>query len=144
MTEEEELKQNTEIQKARQTFKEINDYLHELIVRMEFTSKRSFEAWIIYMVAWFIWVISGFFAVDLNNIFTMIFFFALVYQFYRSNELAHANAEFRGAVKILRIVGMLPPPADPVQNKVHFWEEGKELVRAWMNKKQKVQGEVYA
>lgn len=144
MTEEEELKKNTELQKIKQTYDEMNAYLDELTARILYTMRRDFEAWVIYIIVWMTWVAVGFFAPSLDQLFNMFFLFALVYQFYRTNERVSASAEFRGAIKTLRIMGMIPPRADPVQNKKHFWVEGKELVKAWMNKKQKVQGEVYA
>lgn len=144
MTESEELKKNTEIQRTEQIYKEMNEYLDDLTARILYTMKRDFEAWVIYIVVWLSWVAIGFFMPSLDQMFNLFFLFALVYQFYRTNERISASAEFRGAIKTLRIMGMIPPRADPVENKKHFWEEGKELVRAWMTKKEKVRGEAYA
>lgn len=144
MTEEEQLKKNTEIQRIDQVYKELNEYVDELSARIVYTMKRDLEAWFIYLVTWVIWVSSNFWAPDLNNVFNMLFFLALIYQFYRTNERIAAGAEFRGAIKTLRLLGMIPPRGERNENKRHFWEEGKEMVKTWMKKKEKVQGEAFA
>lgn len=144
MTEEEQLKKNTEQQKAEQLYKEVNAYVDELSERILYTMRRDLEAWFIYLAAWVIWVSSNFWAPGLENTFNMIFFVALIYQFYRTNERIAASAEFRGAIKMLRLLGMIPPRGERNANKVHFWVEGKEMIKAWMTKKEKVQKEAFA
>lgn len=144
MTEEDQLKQNTDHQRAEQEFKEIQDYLHSLVIDMEIAAKKSQWSSIIYIAAWLAWVIIPIFIKQLEGLFMIGFIAAMAYDFFRNAQRIRAHSEFKGAVKILRILGMLPPPGDKAENKSHFWEEGVAIVKGWFTKKEKAKKEAYA
>lgn len=144
MTESEELKKNTEHQKAMQQMQAISAYLDTLLEEIDRTSKRAADSNIIYLVVWLCWVAVGFFAQWADNMFQLFFVAALCYDFYRSIQRARAFAEFRGAVKILELLGMIPPRGERDESKSKFWEEGVAIVKGWFTKKETAKKEAYA
>lgn len=59
---------------------------------------------------------------------------------------ARARGEFYGAIRILEILGMLPPSKNgtPERKKRRAWAPGIDMVKSWFTQKQKVQKEAYA
>ena len=74
-----------------------------------------------------------------------MFIIALIYTTYTTNRRMAKYAEFIGAIKILRILGMLPPISGEQESKKRdVWSEGKELVRSWTRRKETARKEVFA
>lgn len=144
ITEEEQLKKNTEHQKAMQQMQAISAYLDSLMTKIEETSKRAADANIIYVVVWVCWLVAGFFGRWADDMFQLFFVAALCYDFYRTILRARAYAEFRGAVKMLELLGMIPPPGERDEGKSKFWEEGVAIVKGWFTKKEAAKKEAYA
>lgn len=147
MTETDDLKQKAAESKARQQVESVGAYLNSLSREIDSCIIREQDAWIIYMIAWGAWMIAGFITGnDGGQVMELIFFISLVYQSYRHTRTRRAFGEFAGAIKVLELLGMVPPrpPKGERESKKRVWSEGIDIVRGWAAKKQKAQEEAYA
>lgn len=145
MSEMEELKKNTEMAKVAQQFTELSQYIEKLGGAIDEALRRRKTSSRIYILTWLAWVIAGLFNHLLGDLFESVFILALIYDAYRFAILRSAFGEFRGAMEVLRILGMLPPRPDPREKKKRaIFSEGIEMVKRWASSKKKAQEEVYA
>lgn len=144
MTESEEMKNTSDDSRAVQQIEDISKYLDVLIIRMDSYMKRGRSADIIYFLAWITWVIGGVLIPESDKALMLMWVFSLMYQSFWSTKLHGVFKEFDGALKILEILGMVPPKGHRETRKRSAWARGAELVKEWTEKKQKVQKEAYA
>ncbi len=124
---------------------EVGAYLDGLIVEIEKREKRENDARQIYLVAWIAWTTCGFIAHEWIQLFEIFFFFALVYSFMRSALKISAVSEFCGAVKILELLGLIPPAdRDRYRKEIRKWNVGIDMVKRWVMSKKEAQEKVYA
>lgn len=144
MSEMDDLKRETEASKVRATYAELQKYLDEVILEIEAAQKKYRVSSIIYLIAWALWVASSFAPEVLHTLATTLFIFALIYDQFRLARKIDAQAEFRGAMRILRILGYVPPRDEPgVKNKKKVLSQFREMVMDWATKKQKARDAVY-
>lgn len=145
MSEEEELKANAARAKSVQTVKEVSTYLDNLSATIDLASRRHRDSSIIYGVAWIAWVAGGFFTdMDGRYLLVMIFMFAMIYDQYRFQQLRRAYGEFFGAIKILQILGMIPPDREDGETKKReYVSEFFDMVKGWATKKKEAQEKVF-
>lgn len=139
MTESEELKQNAERQRVLDQFKAVNTYLDSLAVQILDHTKKSDRAWLIYLVVGATWILAGIWNPTAGDIGNVAFLLSLMYAYYRSVLLIGAYAEFKGAIKILELLGMIPP-SDEGEREVKrapFWAKGRAIVKKWKIQKAK-------
>lgn len=144
MTESEQLKKNTDEQKAKQVVDELGAYLDLLGYNLKRSIKRHMVSSVIYLIAWMGWILGGFFFWG-NWIFTPIFIVALINDQVCFAMMQKAQGEFRGCIETLRILGYIDPNAGKGESSKEkgVWEKGAEIVRGWMTKKEKSQSEVF-
>lgn len=145
MTESEELKQSAEHQRVIDQFKAVNSYLDKLGAQILDHSKQSDRAWLIYMVVGAAWILAGIWNPTAGDIGNVGFLLSLMYAYYRSSLLIGAYAEFKGAIKMLELLGMIPPfdEGDREVKRAPFWAKGRAIVKKWATQKAKAK-EVYA
>ncbi len=146
MSESEDLKASAERMRQKEKVEAISKYLDTLIDHVEVAFKKERDAFIIYMIVWAAWVVVGFFNRTASDLFEMFFIIALIYSSTRTAIRAKVHGEFKGCVKTLKILGMIPPLESPgdTENKKAVWSEGLDIVKGWMKKKEKAQDEAYA
>lgn len=146
MSESEDLKKSAERIKSQETLDAMSKYLDKVIARVDETMAREKDSMIIYWIVWACWITVGYFSKTGNSLFEMFFIFALIYNALRQSLRARAFGEFKGCVKTLEILGMIPPigPRGDREKKKQVWSEGIEIVKGWLKKKEKVQDEAYA
>jgi len=144
MTESEELQQKARLQKAHQQVEAVSRYLDELTENIvEAGEKRKWSVRI-YFVIWLAWIIVPIFYHDLNGLFTIFFFFGLVYDSLCFTREMSALSEFKGAIKMLELLGYIEPRGGSRSTKKRFWEKGVEMVKSWTEKKKKLQDKAFA
>ncbi len=145
MSENDELKKAANAQRAHEQVNEIATYLDSLTVEIEAGFKKQWAAEVIYLVAWFAWIMCAIFAPAFVLIFQIIFIGALSYSWIRLAQIKRSLGEFYGALKILEILGMIGPDhGDRHKRKRHVWSEGADMVKSWFVSKKKAQEEVFA
>ncbi len=146
MSESEDLKASAERTKSLDKVRAMSEYLDRLTDRIDKAFARERDSMIIYWIVWFCWIAAGFISKEVNSLFELFFIGALIYSGLRTTERARAVGEFRGAIKTLEILGMIPPKGsgEREEKKKHFWEEGIDMVKSWSKKKAEKQEEAYA
>jgi hypothetical protein len=144
MSEMEQLKQEADKQKIIQRYKELDAYIDKLSDDIDRCMKRQHDAWIVYFVAWFSWMIVGFFDKGQNYNFLMIFMFALIYTSYRQAKLSRAFGRFFGAMEVLEIMGFIDKIDRGGKKKRKIVNEFSEMVTGWFKQKKEAQDKVYA
>ncbi len=145
MTESEELKNNALLEEAKTKVAALGSYLDELTAKILVAEKAHKRSSRIYIVIWLIWVGLGFFSAGLSHLFTAFFIIALIYDQYCFSRMIGTLAEFQGAIKVLEILGYIPPRGDGERSsKKHLWEVGVEMVNKWKAKKKELQDKVFA
>lgn len=139
-------KKNAEIQRVRQQIKDVGDYLDGLVVKILEAEKQNNIAWLIYAVVCVTWIFAAIWGPVLEEVGHLCFFVAIMYAYYRQSRLAEVKGEFRGGLKVLELLGMIPPLDGDSQREAKrapFWAKGKEMVQSWAKQKEKAR-EVYA
>lgn len=145
MTEQEQLEQNTHHQKIRQQMSDVSAYLDRLTAGIDLAFKKEKDAFIIQMFVWVAWVAVGFFSPAGNALFSLFFMMSIFYVSHRSVQRSRLFGEFKGAIKMLELLGMIPPMGSGSESKKkRLWSEGADMVRGWFKKKEKAQDEAYA
>lgn len=141
----EQLKKETEKQYTIQRFKALNELIDRLSADIDECIKRTHDAWIVYFVAWFSWMIVGFFDKGANYLFLMIFMFALIYSGYRHSKLSRAFGKFFGVMEALEAMGFLDKDDHRGKKKKRkVLEEFTQMVTGWFKQKKEAQDKVYA
>jgi len=135
MSEEERLRENAERQLANQRIEELNAYMVRLMANVDRTRSKLLRGTCVYLAAW----VTTMFLVYAFPVFIV----ALLYNVHLVIEGAKAVAEARGAVEVLKILGMVPPPGGAGRRRRRFWEAGIEMVKGWFREKQEAREEVY-
>lgn len=146
MTEMEELKQNAEQAKVKQTLDGISAYMDQLVEECDIALKKSLRADSLLMLTF-----AGYFAVltiavfaDLDpmirrlhtELMFMVELVALFRQFYFTKVWREKEGEWTGFCNTLRILGMLPPRGEKgIKNKKKLWSEGIAMVKRWAEEK---------
>lgn len=145
MTEMEELENNAKLSKWKQTVGEASAYLDRLTDAIDVARRQHNWSFGIYIVVWLSWVAAGFWSPEIDHAMETVFLFALIYDGFRFARLQAATAEFLGAIRMLKILGMIPPDRDEGEKKKRrTMSEFFDMVKGWAIKKQKAQEEVYA
>lgn len=144
MTESEDLKASAERMRQKEKVAEMEKYIDILIARVETTLKRDRDAIILYTIIWACWVLSSILVPAFSTLFETFFICGLIYSGVRTAQRARAFGEFRGCIKTLEILGMIPPisPKGDTENKKQVWSEGADIVKGWFTKKKKMQDKV--
>lgn len=147
MTEHEELKKNAEMSRLKQRDKELNDYMDLLHTNIQRELKKTRDSLGILLGAWAAMIVSDFVG---NGYIQLGFFFiylcALAWMLYRDRKAVQAVSELKGALKILRILGLIDYDWDSLgsRRKRKTLMDLVEVVKSWAVKKQKAQEEVYS
>ncbi len=136
MSEEEQLAENAEAQRGQQRIDELNAYLVRLMANVDRTKAKLLGAMVAYAVA---------FAATLVTLYAFpVFMIAFLYNVYRVIEGHKALSEARGAVEVLKILGMVPPDRPRGGKRRRFWEAGYDMVRRWVAEKRAAREKAYA
>lgn len=132
--------------KSLQQMKDITEYLNRVADHIEECRKGYDGSMLIFTVAWIAWVASDYVEHGaFTNIFLIIYLLAVLYNNLRYTWLCSAKAEFSGAIKILEILGMIPPrPPRGEKKKRRMWSEMVDVVKGWATRKKEAQEKVYA
>lgn len=146
MSEHEDLQKAVKESKGRTQMERISNYLDDLMARIDSCHERERSSWIIYAVAWGSWVLSAFFNENHGStLMGMVFIVALMYQSTCTTITRRALGEFIGAIKILEILGMIPPMSGGNnRRKRSVWNDGIDMVKMWAAHKKQVQEKVYS
>ncbi len=146
MSESEDLKASADRIRSQEKVAAMSAYIDILISRSEEAVKRDRDAFIIYNIVWICWVLSNVLNTGFGSLFEIFFVMALIYSSLRQVIRARANGEFKGCIKTLEILGMIPPidPPGDTENKKQVWSEGVDIVKGWFKKKEKAQEDAYA
>ncbi len=141
-----DLKVEAQRQATSQRIQEVGDYLEKLSADIDVMFKRREDAHRIYLMAWFSWTTVVFTRIPfVDDLFMIIFILTLVYDFYRTLIVTRAVGEYIGAIKVLEILGFIPPDQnDGIQKKIRVWSEMTETVKGWFTSKKTAQEKVYA
>ncbi len=145
MSEQEELQKGRNESKTRSIIEGVSKYLDTLSAEIDECFTREWSAWIIYFVAWFGWAMSSF--LDFppgHSVMQMIFIISIFYEAYRRAITARKVGEFVGALKMLELLGMIPPTGGNRRRQRKIWSEGVDIVKGWFTRKKEVQEKVYA
>ncbi len=146
MSEMDELKKAALDSKNRAQVDAIGEYLDSLMAEIDDARKKEKYAWIMYSILWLVWVGTGFIHNGIVQEVGMVgFFFGLITTSITGMRVRSAYGEFLGAVRILEMLGMIPPSSGSRETKKkRFWTPGIDMVKSWFTKKEKAQKEAYA
>jgi hypothetical protein len=146
MTEQEELKKGVLESKFRQQVEALGEYLDELTDAINLAQNKYRISSVIYLIVAVIWIVSGVVFDDSAHAwFTLAFIAVLIYDNFRFVELMKARSEFRGCIKTLEILGMIPPSKpDGEKKKRKILSEFRDMVKGWAIKKKEAQDKVFA
>lgn len=156
MSETDDLKLETQKQAMMQKMDSISQYLDMLIKKSSDTFYWSMRADALEFFSF-----SGYTAIafacslthtskDMTDLYLNLAWLVVLTAIFRgwnlNREWAKAEAEWKGAITILNLLGMVPPPPDRTRDKkkVGVWSEGIDMVKGWATKKQAAQEKVYA
>lgn len=146
MTEKEQLEQGMLESKFRQQVKALGEYLDELTDAIDLAQKKYRVSSVIYLIVALVWIGSGVvFDDSVHEWFTLAYIAALIYDHFRFTKLMKAHSEFRGCIKTLEILGMIPPSKpDGEKKKRKILSEFRDMVKGWAIKKKEAQDKVFA
>lgn len=145
MSETDDLKKGAEDSKIRQTYQAINDYMDSLMEKITEAKKKRKVSSVIYHIAWLVWMVTLFFSDTVTYYGLLLFTFALMYDSFRFTKETNAYSEFLGAIKILEILGYIPPrPPNGEKKKRKIFSEFRDMVKGWAIKKKEAQDKVFA
>lgn len=147
MTEHEELKKNADESFLKQRNTELNAYMDLLHDNIGLALKKTKESLVILMVVWVALMASSFSGIGfLHTIVFVSYILAFAHVIYRDRKAVQAVTELKGALKILRILGLIDYDWDSLgsRRKRRTLMELVDVVKGWAVKKQKAQEEVYA
>jgi hypothetical protein len=145
MSEREDLEHSALLEKTRQTVERVSTYLDELTANIEEAKRKQEWSRRIYFAAWVVWILLPIWYPNLYSIFTILFFFALIYDSVVFSQVVGAYKEFFGAIKMLELLGYFEPrDRGNTQRKKRFWEKGIEIVRGWATKKKELQDKAFS
>lgn len=145
MSESEDLKKNADISRATQQVDALRKYLQFLNARISETRSRQKSSFKIWALAWLAWVVGGAFNPGMNYVLLIMFMLTWFYDSFRLTQLMKAYAEYRGAIRVLEILGHLKVDEDQGDRKKRkIFEEGVSMVKRWFSEKKAVQEKAYA
>lgn len=136
----------TEEEKKRK-FDDVIDYM-DLVSRTISKREKAYTiSGLIFLVAWGAWIVSSLAHSTLNGMFLLTLFLALIYDQFCFIRMSRAQAEFRGGVEVLRLLGVLEEGDEDGDARGairRFWSEGATIVKGWFAKKGAARKEAYA
>jgi hypothetical protein len=147
MTEMEQLKQNADDALKQQRITALNDYLDVLSKRIDECLKKDRDSWYVFLLCWLMWMAMSFVPVlkPLEPIGLLFYFGGWAYTGWHGRNLSRAFGEFRGAIKVLEILGFIQPhDHDGDRKRRRVWSEGADIVKGWFTSKKKAQDAAYA
>lgn len=147
MTESEQLKQNAEKEWLKQRNQELTAYMDGLHDKIRVAIKNMQNAIIVLIVAWMAMMIAGFSGVGwLHAVCFIAYLVAVGYMIWRDRQGAQAVAEFKGALNVLRILGLIDYDLDSLgsRHRRKVLSELVDMVKRWTTKKKEAQEKVYA
>lgn len=155
MSEMEDLKNGVAESKARQQVDALNTYMGILIEEKNRSLLRSLRADALFMFS-----ICGWFAITLTTQWMhsseamtsfatqaayLVEMLSIAHSWFWTRSWGNAEAELKGCIKTLVILGMLPPrEANRTRQKRPVFERGVELVKKWTAQKKKAQEGLFA
>lgn len=147
MTETEQLQENARKSLVESRYKELNEYMDSLHIRMEAHFKEMKQTLYLMVATWIVWMAVGFLDnLPLHLAAFSLYFASFLFMQWRERKMQKTAGELRGALKVMRILGMIDFDWDSIgsKKKRKILSEYADMVKGWFTEKKKAQDKVYS